>query len=192
MLSVIIATRDSERPLVRTLAALVPGATSGLITRSAGRRRRLARRHAGGRGHRRLQASCRRRAARPPAASGRRMRRARRGFCSCGPGIVLDTPWIGGNAQLRRAAGARLSRRRVPARATGAVGAARSDGARCRRRRHAAAAGTRPRHRGGFLSPDRRPFRARGRSGNAIFSAASAGAALPDCPTAGIPDKYLT
>jgi glycosyltransferase involved in cell wall biosynthesis len=32
MLSVIIATRDSERPLVRTLAALVPGATSGLIT----------------------------------------------------------------------------------------------------------------------------------------------------------------
>ena len=32
MLSVIIATRNSERPLVRTLAALVPGATSGLIT----------------------------------------------------------------------------------------------------------------------------------------------------------------
>jgi glycosyltransferase involved in cell wall biosynthesis len=31
MLSVIIATHDSERPLVRTLAALVPGATSGLI-----------------------------------------------------------------------------------------------------------------------------------------------------------------
>jgi hypothetical protein len=32
MLSVIIATHDSERPLVRTLAALVPGATAGLIT----------------------------------------------------------------------------------------------------------------------------------------------------------------
>jgi hypothetical protein len=32
MLSVIIATRDSERALVRTLAALVPGATAGLIT----------------------------------------------------------------------------------------------------------------------------------------------------------------
>jgi hypothetical protein len=31
MLSVIIATLDSERPLVRTLAALVPGATAGLI-----------------------------------------------------------------------------------------------------------------------------------------------------------------
>lgn len=32
MLSVIIATHDSERLLVRTLAALVPGATTGLIT----------------------------------------------------------------------------------------------------------------------------------------------------------------
>ena len=32
MLSVIIATLDSERSLVRTLAALVPGATAGLIT----------------------------------------------------------------------------------------------------------------------------------------------------------------
>jgi len=32
MLSVIIATHDSERPLVPTLAALVPGATAGLIS----------------------------------------------------------------------------------------------------------------------------------------------------------------
>ena len=32
MLSVIIATLDSERALVRTLAPLVSGATSGLIT----------------------------------------------------------------------------------------------------------------------------------------------------------------
>jgi hypothetical protein len=32
MLSVVIATHDSERVLVRTLAALVPGATAGLIT----------------------------------------------------------------------------------------------------------------------------------------------------------------
>jgi glycosyltransferase involved in cell wall biosynthesis len=32
MLSVIIATRDSERSLVPTLVALVPGATSGVIT----------------------------------------------------------------------------------------------------------------------------------------------------------------
>ena len=32
MLSVIIATCDSERPLVPTLAALVPGATAGLIS----------------------------------------------------------------------------------------------------------------------------------------------------------------
>ncbi len=32
MLSVIIATRDSERALVPTLAALVPGATTGLVS----------------------------------------------------------------------------------------------------------------------------------------------------------------
>ena len=32
MLSVIIATFNSERPLVRTLAALVPGATAGLVS----------------------------------------------------------------------------------------------------------------------------------------------------------------
>jgi hypothetical protein len=32
MLSVVIATKDSERPLVSTLAALVPGATAGLIS----------------------------------------------------------------------------------------------------------------------------------------------------------------
>ena len=31
MLSVIIATSESERPLVRSLAALVPGATAGLV-----------------------------------------------------------------------------------------------------------------------------------------------------------------
>jgi glycosyltransferase involved in cell wall biosynthesis len=31
MFSVIIATRDSERPLVATLAALVPGATAGIV-----------------------------------------------------------------------------------------------------------------------------------------------------------------
>src|SRR3954463_15616923 len=31
MFSVIIATHDSERPLVHTLSALVPGATAGLV-----------------------------------------------------------------------------------------------------------------------------------------------------------------
>src|SRR5262249_4959174 len=31
MFSVVIATRDSERPLVPTLAALVPGATAGIV-----------------------------------------------------------------------------------------------------------------------------------------------------------------
>jgi glycosyltransferase involved in cell wall biosynthesis len=94
MLSVIIATRDSERPLVRTLAALVPGATSGLITEvlvaDAGSRddtpavadiagcKLLAGDDPLGR---RLQAAAD--AARAPW------------LLFLQPGIVLDTPWIG-------------------------------------------------------------------------------------------------
>jgi glycosyltransferase involved in cell wall biosynthesis len=94
MLSVIIATRDSERPLVRTLAALVPGATSGLITEvlitDGGSRddtpavadiagcKLLA---ADGPLGRRLQAAAT--AARGPW------------LLFLQPGIVLDTPWIG-------------------------------------------------------------------------------------------------
>jgi glycosyltransferase involved in cell wall biosynthesis len=94
MLSVIIATRDSERPLVRTLAALVPGATSGLITEVliadggshddtpavadiAGCKLLVADAPLG----KRLQAAAS--AARAPWLMFLR------------PGIVLDTPWIG-------------------------------------------------------------------------------------------------
>jgi glycosyltransferase involved in cell wall biosynthesis len=94
MLSVIIATRDSERPLVRTLAALVPGATSGLITEVliadggsnddtpavadiAGCKLLVADASLGNR----LQAAAA--AARAPWLMFLR------------PGIVLDTPWIG-------------------------------------------------------------------------------------------------
>jgi glycosyltransferase involved in cell wall biosynthesis len=94
MLSVIIATRDSERPLVRTLAALVPGATSGLITEVliadggsrddtpavadiAGCKLLVADAPLGNR----LQAAAT--AARAPWLMFLR------------PGIVLDTPWIG-------------------------------------------------------------------------------------------------
>jgi glycosyltransferase involved in cell wall biosynthesis len=94
MLSVIIATRDSERPLVRTLAALVPGATSGLITEVliadggsrddtaavadiAGCKLLAADERLG----RRLQAAAN--AARAPW------------LLFLQPGIVLDTPWIG-------------------------------------------------------------------------------------------------
>ena len=179
MLSVIIATRDSERPLVRTLAALVPGATSGLITEvliaDAGSRddtpavadiagcKLLAGDEPLGR---RLQAAAD--AARAPW------------LLFLQPGIVLDTPWIGGNAQFRRAPCARLSRRRVPAGAyrrnrrcakrwrslpaPSAHGFCRSKASSSRRisiTRPAAIRSTRPIRK-------------------AIFSAASAGAALQD------------
>ncbi len=94
MLSVIIATLDSERPLVRTLAALVPGATAGLITEvvvaDAGSRDDTAAVAdiagcnfvvADGPLGKRLSAAAA--AARAPWLLFLR------------PGIVLDTPWIG-------------------------------------------------------------------------------------------------
>jgi glycosyltransferase involved in cell wall biosynthesis len=94
MLSVIIATRDSERPLVRTLAALVPGATAGLITEvlvtDAGSRddTPAVADIAGcklltpeGALEQRLQAAVE--AARAPW------------LLFLQPGVVLDTPWIG-------------------------------------------------------------------------------------------------
>jgi glycosyltransferase involved in cell wall biosynthesis len=94
MLSVIIATRDSERPLVRTLAALVPGATSGLITEvliadggSVDDTAAVA-----------DIAGCKLLAA--DAALGERLRSAAEAarapwLLFLQPGIVLDTPWIG-------------------------------------------------------------------------------------------------
>jgi glycosyltransferase involved in cell wall biosynthesis len=94
MLSIIIATLDSERPLVRTLAALVPGATAGLITEvviaDAGSRDDTAAVAdiagckfilADGPLGRRLQAAAE--AARAPWLMFLR------------PGTILDTPWIG-------------------------------------------------------------------------------------------------
>jgi glycosyltransferase involved in cell wall biosynthesis len=94
MLSVIIATRDSERPLVRTLAALVPGATAGLITEvlvaDAGSRDDTPAvadiagcKLVAGDGPlgRRLQAAAE--AARAPW------------LLFLQPGIVLDSPWVG-------------------------------------------------------------------------------------------------
>ena len=94
MLSVIIATRDSERPLVRTLAALVPGATSGLITEVL----------IADRGSRDDTpavadiAGCKLLAANEPL--GRRLQAAANAarapwLLFLQPGIVLDTPWIG-------------------------------------------------------------------------------------------------
>jgi len=94
MLSVIIATRDSERPLVRTLAALVPGATSGLITEVL-----IA--DAGSRDDTPIVADiagCKLLAADEPL--GRRLQAAAKAarapwLLFLRPGIVLDTPWIG-------------------------------------------------------------------------------------------------
>ena len=94
MLSVIIATRDSERPLVRTLAALVPGATSGLITEVL-----IA--DGGSRDDTPVVADiggCKLLAANEPL--GRRLQAAANAarapwLLFLQPGIVLDTPWVG-------------------------------------------------------------------------------------------------
>lgn len=94
MLSVIIATRDSERPLVRTLAALVPGATSGLITEVL-----IA--DAGSRDDTPAVADiagCKLLTADAPL--GKRLQAAASAarapwLMFLQPGIVLDTPWIG-------------------------------------------------------------------------------------------------
>ncbi len=94
MLSVIIATRDSERPLVRTLAALVPGATAGLITE-------VLVADAGSRDDTPAVADiagCKLLAS--DDALGRRLRAAAEAarapwLLFLQPGVVLDTPWIG-------------------------------------------------------------------------------------------------
>jgi glycosyltransferase involved in cell wall biosynthesis len=94
MLSVIIATRDSERPLVRTLAALVPGATAGLITE-------VLVADAGSRDDTPAVADiagCKLIAADGPLGS--RLRKAAEAarapwLLFLQPGIVLDTPWTG-------------------------------------------------------------------------------------------------
>ena len=94
MLSVIIATRDSERPLVRTLAALVPGATAGLITE-------VLVADAGSRDDTATVADiagCKFLVADGPL--GRRLQEAAAAarapwLLFLQPGIVLDTPWIG-------------------------------------------------------------------------------------------------
>ena len=94
MLSVIIATRDSERPLVRTLAALVPGATSGLVTEVL-----IA--DGGSRDDTPVVADiagCKLLAAEGPL--GRRLQAAANAarapwLLFLQPGIVLDTPWVG-------------------------------------------------------------------------------------------------
>jgi len=109
MLSVIIATRDSERPLVPTLAALVPGATAGLISEviiaDAGSRDETAvvADVAGcnfllieGPGGRRLKAAAA--AARAPW------------LLFLEPGTLLDAPWIG---EARRFIGEPVSAQRA-------------------------------------------------------------------------------
>ena len=115
MLSVIIATQNSERALVPTLAALVSGATAGLISEvliaDGGSRDDTAAVAdvAGcsflaldGRSARRLKAAAGK--ARAPWLLFLR------------PGTVLDAPWIGRREPLRRATHAAGQRRRVPPR----------------------------------------------------------------------------
>ena len=94
MLSVIIATLDSERSLVRTLAALVPGATAGLITE-------VVVADAGSRDDTAAVADiagCNLLVTDGPLGSGSKRpqrRRARPGCCFCGRALSVDTPWIG-------------------------------------------------------------------------------------------------
>jgi glycosyltransferase involved in cell wall biosynthesis len=94
MLSVIIATLDSERVLVRTLASLVPGATAGLITEAivadAGSRDDTAA-VADIAGCKFLQTE---------GTPGRQLRAAAEAarapwLLFLRPGTTLDTPWIG-------------------------------------------------------------------------------------------------
>jgi hypothetical protein len=92
MLSVIIATCDSERPLVPTLAALVPGATAGLVSEviiaDAGSRDETAAvADVAGCGFLVLEGPLGRRL-KAAAASARAP-----WLLFLRPGIVLDTPW---------------------------------------------------------------------------------------------------
>ena len=124
MLSVIIATLDSERALVPTLAALVPGRDGRSGQRSAvadgGSRDDTAAvadvagcnfMRSKARSAERLKAAAA--AARAPWLLFLR------------PGTVLDAPWIGEARRFRRAAAGERTRGGVPARRAGAVGAAR-------------------------------------------------------------------
>ena len=163
MLSVIIATRNSERPLVRTLAALVPGATSGLITEvliaDAGSRddtpaARISPAASFSPGTSRSAAACKR----------PRMPRARRGFCSCSRGSCSTLPGSRKCAVSSSALCAtftllcsgkhdrrnrRCAKRWPSLPAPSAHSFCRSKASSSRR----------------ISLPDRRPFRARGRSG---------------------------
>ena len=144
MLSVIIATLDSERALVRTLAPLVSGATSGLITEvlvaDAGSRDDTAA-VADVAGCNFLVAE---------GSLGKRLKKAATAarapwLLFLRPGTILDTPWVGdAHGFVERPAGgfaAAVFRRAVPARS--GLGEALSH--------LAAALGSRPRPEQGLL-----------------------------------------
>jgi glycosyltransferase involved in cell wall biosynthesis len=144
MLSVIIATLDSERPLVRTLAALVPGATAGLISEvivaDAGSRDDTAA-VADVAGCKFLVFD---------APLGTRLKAAAEAartpwLLFLRPGTILDTPWIGETRNFveRRGPHARAAVFRRAAPGSGALGDALSLAA--------AALGARPRPEQGLI-----------------------------------------
>ncbi len=177
MLSVIIATLDSERALVRTLAPLVSGATSGLITEvlvaDAGSRDDTAAvADVAGCNFLVVEGSL-----------GKRLRTATAAarapwLLFLQPGTILDTPWVG-DAQgfvqgfvqgfgERPARGFGAAAFRRGAQAQSGFGEALSHLAAALAE---TAARTRPHHLAGFLRADRRPCRARRRSGGRPYSA---------------------
>ena len=116
MLSAIIATHESERALVPTLAALVPGATAGLLGEVDRGRCRLARRHRRGGRHRRLPLHDLERAAGRAAEGGGAATRAP-WLMFLRAGCVPEPGWIERRRALhrRRPTGSTTpARRRVP------------------------------------------------------------------------------
>jgi glycosyltransferase involved in cell wall biosynthesis len=120
MLSVIIATLDSERALVPTLAALVPGATAGLVSEvlladGGSRDETAVVADIAGCNFLRIEGSLGRRLKTAAAAARAPW------LLFLRPGLVLDTPWIaevrGFVEQSPPSERAAVFRRRAPARA---------------------------------------------------------------------------
>ena len=133
MISVVIATHESERALVHTLAALVPGALAGVvrevIVADAGSRDDTAKVAdvAGCRFMVHPAARAARGSPQPPP------RRAPTGCGSCSPAACPSTSWIDETRALRpRIRAAPVAKRRPRCSARGAAAAARDSPRRSR------------------------------------------------------------